>query len=139
MASIFECLTLTQLFITHIENQYFTHIMIQRSLLRNAAAISCPSRSLSRQSFFSSPLSPIRAISSPLPRRTAISRFYSTPVDPAVNADASSSAASQAASDGEEEEESEPWKKDLFTKDREIIDLKVRPPPFFFRFRNTSL
>ncbi len=104
------------------------YIMIQRTLLRNAGAFSCPVRSFSKP-YFSSSFSPVRTVSSPLPRRTAISRFYSTPVEPNVNTDANSSAAGQTQADGNEGAEHDPLKRDLQVKEREIIDLKVRLSP----------
>ena len=112
------------------------YIMIQRSLLRNAAAISRPLRSFPRSS--SSPslaFSPARTVSSSLPQRTAATlRWYSTPVKPDGKAN-TKSATSQPQTDGEEEEEEEAeeelssLEKDLETKEREIIDLKVGPLP----------
>lgn len=107
--------------------------MIQRSFLRNAAAISRPLRSPPRSSSPSLASFPARTISSPLQRRTATSRWYSTPVEPDGKAD-TNSATSQPQPDTkeeaaeEEEEELSPLEKDIKKKEREIIDLKVGPP-----------
>lgn len=100
--------------------------MIQRSLLRNVGARSFQLRSLSRPLPPSLPFSLIRTISSPLPRRTAVSRQYSTPTEINANTDASTSQAQASENGGEEQD---PLKKELQAKEREIIDLKVRPPP----------
>ena len=102
--------------------------MIQRSFLRNAAAISRPLRSFPRSSSPSLAFPPARTISSPLLRRTATLRWYSTPVEPDDNAD-TNPATSQPQPDGKVEGEGElsPSEKDLKTKERDIIDLKVGP------------
>lgn len=49
-------------------------------------------------------------------------------MEPNANADANTSAAGQTQPERKEGEELDPSKKDLQAKEREIIDLKVRPP-----------
>lgn len=99
---------------------YYIHIMIQRSLLRQSRAFCAKSRYTPTTSLIRSQVTPLRTRS--LQERIAVRYYTSTDT---LKDDASSDAAAAEASQSEIKD-GDPVKKDLESKNKEIIDLKVR-------------